>query len=274
MNDRDDFFRSKNDGAVPRLSAALALSVLVHAAALWVAPQKPVLTAEPLDDSSRAPLSLRLLPPAPLPGPAVIPSPPPAPRPKAALPPRPTPPAAVKPAPVPQAPAPVAPPASPPPAMTGDLASYIEARRRSQASVPPAPPAENTDDRARRVIEGNLGSTRSQAFGYDPEKSGGMFNIEQLGSDYAEFTYHGWRSDIGRNTKQLIAVHRGNNPDIRIVVVRRMIAIIRDNTQEDFLWVSKRLGRSVMLSARPRDNAGLEEFLMNDFFHQTAPAQR
>ncbi len=159
--------------------------------------------------------------------------------------------------------------------MAGDLTAYIEARRRGRADAPSAPSeAHDPDARARRAIESNLGSTRDQAFGYDPKKTGGMFNIEQLGSDYAEIVYHGWRSDIGRNTKQLIAVHRGNHPDIRIAVVRRMIAIIRENTQEDFLWVSQRLGRSVTLSARVRDNSGLEEFLMLDFFHQVAPAQR
>ncbi|MBX3649905.1 MAG: hypothetical protein KF771_00860 [Burkholderiales bacterium] len=271
MNDRNDIFRGRQDSTTARLSAALALSLLIHAAALWVTPQKPVRVSEPGGD--RAPLSLRLLPPAPLPGPAVTP-PPAAPRPGAALPPRPAPPPPPKPAPIPQAPAPAAPPAPLPPAMTGDLASYIEARRRNRPDLPPASPTEDKDERTRRIIEGNLGSTRDQAFGYDPKKSGGMFNIEHLGSDYAEFIYHGWRSDIGRNTKQLIAVHRGGNPDIRIAVVRRMISIIRENTQEDFLWVSQRLGRSLMLSAHPRDNSGLEEFLVLDFFHQVAPAQR
>jgi hypothetical protein len=45
-----------------------------------------------------------------------------------------------------------------------------------------------------------------------------------------------------------------------------MISIIRDYEQEDFLWESHRLRRSLMLSARARDNAGLEEFMMREFF--------
>jgi hypothetical protein len=45
-----------------------------------------------------------------------------------------------------------------------------------------------------------------------------------------------------------------------------MIAIIREYEQQDFVWESRRLGRSLMLSARQRDNAGLEQFLMQEFF--------
>lgn len=281
MPNRNDFSPDRRDGTTQRLAAAILLSMLIHAAALWVAPQTPLRPAELIDDPARSgPLSLRLVPRG-LPAPAAEPPPaasrPPAappPKPKPAPPPKPVPPApAPKPAPVEPVPAPVTPP---PAAITGDLAAYIEARRRNRPEAPSvtAPATDDKDERARRIIEGNLGSTRDQAFGYDPKKTGGMFNIEQLGSDYAEFVYHGWRNDIGRNTKQLIAVRKGSNPDIRIAVVRRMIALIRENTQEDFVWVSQRLGRSVTLSARARDNAGLEEFMMLEFFHQVAPSQR
>ncbi len=101
-----------------------------------------------------------------------------------------------------------------------------------------------------------------------------MFQIESLGSDHAEFIFYGWNNNINRNTKQLIDVRRGNNSDIRIAVVRRMIAIIRENAQEDFLWMSQRLGRTVTLSARARDNSGLEEFMMREFFFEAPAAQR
>lgn len=282
MLDRNDFPPDKRDGTTLRLVAAILLSLLIHAAALWVAPQSPLRPAV-LDDAPAlsGPLSLRLAPRG-LPAPAAEPPPavsrppaPPPPKPKPAPPPKPLPPPAPAPKPAPVEPVPV--PVTPPPAaMSGDLAAYIEARRRNRPDAPPAtvPATEDKDERTRRIIEGNLGSTRDQAFGYDPKKTGGMFSIEQLGSDYAEFVYHGWRNDIGRNTKQLIAVRKGANPDIRIAVVRRMIALIRENTQEDFVWVSQRLGRSVTLSARVRDNAGLEEFMMLEFFHQVAPSQR
>ncbi len=279
MNNRNDLSHSRNSVATSRIAAALALSLLIHAATLWVAPQTPLQPVEISDDpAQRSALNLRLVPRSPVaaadPPPVATRPPAPQPRPKPALPPIPVPPVAeLKPAPVAPIPTIIAPPL-PPPAMTGDLSSYIEARRRDRPDIQPTPPAEDGDARARRIIEANIGSPRDQAFGYDPKKAGGMFNIEQLGSDYAEFTYYGWRSDIGRNTRQLIAVHKGSNSDIRVAVVRRMIALIRENTQEEFVWVSQRLGRRVTLSARAQDNSGLEEFMMLEFFHQVAPAQR
>lgn len=160
--------------------------------------------------------------------------------------------------------------------MEGDLDAYIEARRRARGASTPTPPpaAEDADARSRSIIAGNLGTQRERTFGYDPRQGGGMFQIQRLNYDYAEFLFLGWNNEISRNTKQLIEVRRGNNSDIRIAVVRRMIAIIRENSQEDFLWLSQRLGRSVMLSARAKDNAGLEDFMMRDFFYDAPAAQR
>jgi hypothetical protein len=45
-----------------------------------------------------------------------------------------------------------------------------------------------------------------------------------------------------------------------------MIAIIREYETEDFVWESPRLTRNITLSARLRDNAELEEFMMREFF--------
>ena len=92
-----------------------------------------------------------------------------------------------------------------------------------------------------------------------------------MGYDDAEFMFYGWNRDIRRNTTQLIEVRRGNNSDIRIAVVRRIIAIIREYEQEEFLWESKRLGRNLTLSARAKDNAGLEAFMMREFFDVQMP---
>jgi hypothetical protein len=154
------------------------------------------------------------------------------------------------------------------------MASYIEARRRARGAPEPAAPAEDDDARRKRIVADNLGTSREQAFGYDPKQGGGVFQIEHLSDNYAEFIFQGWNKGAGRNTRQLIEVRRGNNSDIRIAVVRRMIAIIRDYETEDFVWVSQRLGRSITLSARPRDNGGLEEFMMREFFFNASPAQR
>ena len=177
----------------------------------------------------------------------------------------------------------VAPPATPaPPAPGPDLSSYIEAQRRARAEsaapAPPpsanrAPPAPVEDDAARgdRAIAANLGLNRSPTFGADPKSGGGIFQIQRLGYSDAEFLFYGWNKDIRRTTTQLIEVRKGDASDIRLAVIRRMIAIIREHEQGDFLWESPRLGRNITLSARLRDNAGLEEFMMREFFSNPRP---
>ncbi|MBY0270455.1 MAG: hypothetical protein K2X06_11335 [Burkholderiales bacterium] len=280
MNDRIDVFRSRPDGVViPRIWVMIALSILVHLAALWelppIAVRLPGLGEEP---GTSPPLSIRLVPP----GPPVLadaapsrPAPEPAPRPKAVPRPQARPPViALQ---QPQAattPAPSVP--APRPAPAADMASYIEAQRRARGESETAAPAavESAEARARRLAAENLASTRETAFGYDPNRGGGVFQIQSMSYDYAEFLFLGWNKDVGRNTKQLIEVSRGNVSDIRLAVVRKMIAIIREYEREDFLWQSRRLGRSITLSARARDNAGLEEFMMREFFFTANAAQR
>ena len=45
-----------------------------------------------------------------------------------------------------------------------------------------------------------------------------------------------------------------------------MISIIREYERQDFRRESYRLGRSLPLSARARNNAGLEDFMLREFF--------
>jgi hypothetical protein len=127
------------------------------------------------------------------------------------------------------------------------------------------------DDAARadRIAAANLGLDRKPAFGPDSRQGGGVFEIRRMTDVDAEIVFFGWNKDIRRNTAQLIEVRRADNPDMRTAVIRRMIAIIREYEAGDFVWESKRLRRDVTLSARPRDNAGLEDFLMREFFEGT-----
>lgn len=150
----------------------------------------------------------------------------------------------------------------------------VEARRRargemptppSMGSAPGAPQEEDENARANRLAAANL-ATRRQTFGYDPNQGGGVFQLVRVGYSDASFYFFGWNREIKRNIKQLIEVEKGNNHDMKIAVIRRMIAIIREYEQQDFLWESRRLDRSIMLSARLRDNAQLEQFLMLEFF--------
>ena len=154
------------------------------------------------------------------------------------------------------------------------MSAMIEARRRAR-EAPPSPtqiaaaePSPAEDDKERRVRNqaANMGMGQAQSFGYDPRKGGGIFQIERLGIDSADFKFFGWNRDIKRNTLQNIEVRRGNDADIRLAVVRKMIAIIREYDPGDFQWESHKLRRWVTLSARVSDNAGLEDFMLREFF--------
>jgi hypothetical protein len=144
-----------------------------------------------------------------------------------------------------------------------DLASYVAARR--QARGEPADGVEDDTARRDRLVARNLASVNAPALGAS-RNTGGLFQVTRLGYDDAEFTFFGWHSEIKRRAQQRIEVRRGSERDIRVAVVRRMIAIIREYEQEDFTWRSSRLGRDIRLSARVSDSAGLEDFLMREFF--------
>lgn len=282
---RDDTIR------IPTIWLAGALSVVLHALVLWAwAPEIATLLADrPDTDKPPEPLVVQIAPerkPRGTPAPAV-PQPPQAQaQASRGLPPKPaarppSPPRAVpfnRPEPYRPPPVPVpAPPAAPPAPPADDLAAYIEARRRARGETPapavreepaPAPPqpVETEEQRRQRIIASNLGLDRTPSFGGERRTGGGVFQIERIGYSEAEFTFFGWNKDIRRNSRQRIVVQKGDNPDINIAIVRRMIQIIRQHEQGDFTWVSYRLGRDVTLSARPADTAGLEEFLMREFF--------
>ena len=147
-----------------------------------------------------------------------------------------------------------------------DFSTYIEAKRRARGGGPPSPSSADAEtDRRNRIVAANLG-TQQTPFGSDPKSGGGLFQMKRVGSDDAEFYFMGWNKEIERRAKQVIEVRKGPNEDIRIAIVRKMIAIIRDEVKTDFNWKSSRLDRWVSLSARPADNAALEQFLLEDFF--------
>ena len=162
---------------------------------------------------------------------------------------------------------------------TGDFAAYVEARRRSRGESAPAParpamvpePAlEDDEARSKRIVAANLGLDRAPTFG-KPGPSGGVFQVTRLNYNDAELLFFGWNKEIRRNTTQLIEVRKAEHSDIRIAVIRRMISIVREYETGDFRWESQRLGRDVILSARPTDTAGLEDFLMREFFEPPRP---
>jgi hypothetical protein len=278
---------------LPVIWVAIALSLIFHGAMMWAwLPKMRALSFAEAERGETTTALVARLAPRPTPpessSPALPPARPlraqPSPTRRAAPPKAPAPPppalASVEPRPrVLDTPSPptspsVAPPAPARAAPEGDLSSYIEARRRARGEPTPAsqgsssntPEAESDNERRNRIVAANLASINAPTFGYDPKNRGGIFQIKHLGYDYAEFYFNGWNKDIGRKTKQLIEVRKGDNGDIRIAMIRKMIAIIREQEPGDFVWLSHRLGREIALSARPDDNSGLEDFMMREFF--------
>ena len=58
----------------------------------------------------------------------------------------------------------------------------------------------------------------------------------------------------------------GLGGDVELAIIRRMIQLIRTHYTGDFNWQSYRLGKVIVLSARPEDNAALEDFMSREFF--------
>jgi len=280
-------FGGRRDGiTISTIHVAVALSLLLHALALWQWPS--ALLLRPFEDGKGkgepgGTLAVRL---APIPVPRDVDM---HAAPALAMPPS----AQAQPAHAPRS-AHHAPPAQPvlamarpsaaaaqpqPPAQAApappsqDLASFVEARRRARdpdgsASSAPAQqqPGESEQERINREAATRLGLNATPSFGSNRNQGGGTFQIRTMNYDRAQFAFYGWNKFINRNSLQLIDVTKGDNASIELAVVRKMIAIIRGEASGDFQWDSLRLHRSVLLSARAADNAGLEAFLMEEFF--------
>ena len=165
----------------------------------------------------------------------------------------------------PQPPPPQPPQPRPPPIPELDMAAMIEARRAQRSAVQAAAPrsqmAPTPDQLAQANIDRNLRMDRGEGVG-------GVFEILRKGTRTAEFAFNGWRPDTERRWREVIEVDAGVGGDVELAIVRRMIELIRGHYSGDFRWESHHLGRVVVLSARPEDQPGLEEFLVREFFGQ------
>lgn len=165
----------------------------------------------------------------------------------------------------------------PAPASTEDFSDVLAARqraRRAQNGGAPDEVLESDDQRANRIAQANVqAQQRSASPGQDPTQAGGIFDLRRTGLHEAEFVFNGWNRTFRRSLGQTFEVKQGNNPDIRIAVIRQMIAIIRDQKPGDFEWQSHRLRKVIVMSARPQDQPELEKFLMKEFYPEDPRAQ-
>ena len=262
----DDLRNTFDSVTIPGIWVALLLSLILHALLLWGWHLEQVrLQGPPSASALNAHLEVRLAQPPSAPAQQVEPTPPPV----ARRPPSPRAPPVIaleRNAPgLPAGPTVAAPP--PQRSTAVDLDSHVEERRRARGQSPrPAPPVDEDKARRERIVAANLGTNRAPTFGDDPTKGGGMFQIQHVYFDRADFTFYGWNKDIRRETSQLVEVKKGDNSDIKIAVVRKMIAIIREQEKGDFEWISRKRSRPMTLSADPAHNEGLEYFLMREMF--------
>lgn len=147
------------------------------------------------------------------------------------------------------------------------MLAMIEARRAERraadaasARAPQAPAEPSPAASAIASINRNL-----QTLG-PGEGVGGVFQILRMGPRTGEFAFNGFRSEGQRRWREVIEVKAGPQGDIERAMVGRMIELIRAHYSGDFNWNSHRLGRVVVLSARPENNEALENYLLTEFF--------
>ncbi|WP_090334414.1 hypothetical protein [Nitrosomonas sp. Nm51] len=163
-----------------------------------------------------------------------------------------------------------------------DLSEYIDQRRPQpqQSAVPNRPAgifdgpeyARNTNTQPQPSAE-EVRMAKVRRNLQTPGTSG-IFQILEIRSSYARFSFRAWTTGVSNPRREIIQVETEPGGDIERAVIRRMIQLIRQYHQEDFNWESRRLNRVIVLSARPGDQEGLENFLMREFFGEPLPPSR
>ena len=155
-------------------------------------------------------------------------------------------------------------PNSAPPA---DLMAYVNAvrerRRAAEASAEREYAAAKANEHAPSADEIRMANIMRNL---QPQGTNGVFQIISVGIRTGKFSFRGWTKDFSNSRRELIEVEAGSNGDVERAIVRSMIELIRKYYKGDFNWDSQRLNRVVIMSARMEDNAGLEYFLMREFF--------
>lgn len=151
-----------------------------------------------------------------------------------------------------------------------DMSSMLDAARARRHAAEDLAASENTAARAAEgmpsandIARANIAFQQRRASG-DAHR---VFKIISKGPLVAQYQFQGWTSSGRRtDTQQTITVTAGPNQDIEIAIIDNMIALIRRYYTGDFPWESEKLGRTISLSARQADTAGLQAFLLREFF--------
>ena len=257
-----------------RIELCIGLSLLVHGLLFLISMQHHVEDAGMPSQATQGPLTVRLthLPP-PLAAAAAVqsipkprPTPPTKPRSRTVI-------AVSKPTPK-SAPVTIEQPApqpdrAPPPADMMAMLNAARARRgaaNNNAANDNADAAESgREPSADEVAMANIKRNLQRATGRR-DGTGGVFEILSKGVRNGQFAFRGWTPGTGSTWHETIEVDAGIGGNVELAMVRKMIELIRKHYNGDFNWESHKLGQVVVLSARSKDNAELEAFLMREFF--------
>ncbi|MFJ9449817.1 hypothetical protein [Herbaspirillum sp. NPDC101397] len=150
-----------------------------------------------------------------------------------------------------------------------DMSTMLNAARERRRSSEDSAARENAAARAaeqgpsaNEIAQANVDFQARKARG----PSNGMFEIISKGPRISQYLFYGWTKDARNKSRRTITVDAGLNGDMDKAIVDSMISLIRENVTGDFTFDSQRLGRVVTLSARVQDNAGLQAFLLREFF--------
>ncbi|MFL9923682.1 hypothetical protein PQR62_05380 [Herbaspirillum lusitanum] len=148
-----------------------------------------------------------------------------------------------------------------------DMSSMLNAARERRRAAEESAAQENAaayaaeNPSANDIARANIAFQEQRGRG-----TNGVFEIISKGPRVAQYSFRGWTKDQRRSQQQTISVDAGMGGNVELAVVDSMIALIRKYYSGDFNWDSQRLGRVVVLSARPSDTKGLQAFLMQEFF--------
>lgn len=163
----------------------------------------------------------------------------------------------------PEIPADAAPNLTPP----TDLMAYVNAARERHRAVEMSAEREYAEARAKeRGPSADEIRMANIMRNLQPQGTNGVFQIVSVGDRTARYSFRGWKKDASSARREVIEVDAGPNSDVKREIVRSMIVLIRKYYKDYFNWESQRLERVVVLSARMEDNAGLEDFLIREFF--------
>ncbi len=147
-----------------------------------------------------------------------------------------------------------------------DMMAYVNQQKAKRQASESDAAKQNADAVAREVGLTDEQKRDERIKNNFQNGTNGIFEITSLSGRNATFSFLGWTTSLSNAKRQFFEVEAKSGQNLRLMMIKRMISLIREHYQGDFDWDSHRLGKVVKLSARPEDSAGLEEFIMTEFF--------